>query len=50
MDICFAKLENWLYSLRPTTQMLLNTDIFKVEKPKTKKQRFLTIMTHTYDS
>ena len=39
MDICSAKLENWLYSLRPTIQMLLNTKMFKLEQPKSKKQK-----------
>ena len=37
LNICSAKMENGLYMLRPDEQSLLNTEMFKVEHPKSKK-------------
>ena len=39
VNICSANLENCLYTLRPNNQSLLNTELFKVEQPKSKKQK-----------
>ena len=39
VNICSANLENLFYALKPNNQTLLNTEIFKVEQPKSKKQK-----------
>ena len=39
LNICSEKMENGLYMLRPDEQSLLNTEMFKVEHPKSKKQK-----------
>ena len=39
LDICHAKLENGLYVLRPTEQSLNNSELFKVEHPKSNKRQ-----------
>ena len=41
LNICSGFIENNLYVLRPSFHTsLLNTELFKVEKPKTKRQKF----------
>ena len=41
LDICHAKPENGLYVLRPTERSLNNSELFKVEHPKSnKRQKF----------
>ena len=39
LNICSVILDNGLYFLRPTFNTLLNTEMFKVEQPKSKKQK-----------
>ena len=39
LNICHANNENGLYILRPNKRMLLNTELFRVEHPKPKKQK-----------
>ena len=39
MNICSINLEKWLYALSPNTQILLNSEMFKVEQLKSKKQK-----------
>ena len=39
VNIFSANLANCLYTLRPNNQSLLNTELFKVEQPKSKKQK-----------
>ena len=39
LNICSTHLENGLYTLRPNEKSLLNTEMFKVEQPKAKKQK-----------
>ena len=41
LNICHANNENGLYILRPNKRTLLNTELFKVEHPKPKKQKIL---------
>ena len=38
LNICSGILDNGLYFLRPTFNTLINTEMFKVEQPKSKKQ------------
>ena len=39
LDICHAKPENGLYILRPTERSLNNSELFKVEHPKSNKRQ-----------
>ena len=39
LDICHAKPENGLYVLRPTERSLNNSELFKVEHPKSNKRQ-----------
>ena len=39
VNICSTNLENCLYALTPNNQSLLNTELFKVEQPKSKSQK-----------
>ena len=41
LNICHASNENGLYILRPNKRTLLNTEMFRVEHPKPKKQKIL---------
>ena len=41
LNICHANNENGLYILRPNKRTLLNTELFRVERPKPKKQKIL---------
>ena len=41
LKICHANNENGLYILRPNKRTLLNTELFRVEHPKPKKQKIL---------
>ena len=41
LNICHANNENGLYILRPNKGTLLNTELFRVEHPKPKKQKIL---------
>ena len=41
LNICHANNENGLYILRPNKRTLLNTELFRVEHPKPKKQTIL---------
>ena len=41
LNICHANNENGLYILRPNKRTLLNTELFRVEHPKPKKQKIL---------
>ena len=37
-EICYAKPKNGLYMLRPKTQLINNSELFKVAHPKPKRQ------------
>ena len=39
VNIYFANLEKKIYTLRPNIQSLLNTELFKLEQPKSKRQK-----------
>ena len=48
LNICSGLIENNLYVLRPSLHTsLLNTELFKVEKPKTKRQK-ISLNNETY--
>ena len=38
LNICYGYLDNGLYFIRPISKPLLNTEMFKVVEPKSKKQ------------
>ena len=39
LNVCSGFLNDGLYMIRPTDESLLNTEMFRVEKPKAKKQK-----------
>ena len=47
LNTCHANNENGLYILRPNKRTLLNTELFRLEHPKPKKQKILD-NDHTY--
>ena len=48
LDICHAKPENGLYVLRPTERSLNNSELFKVEHPKSIKRQKVSHSDNTY--
>ena len=48
LDICHACLKNGPYFLRPTYQICLNAEIFKVANPKSNKKQKLNSDDETY--
>ena len=48
LDICHAKPENGLYVLRPTERSLNNSELFKVEHPKSNKHQKVSHSDNTY--
>ena len=48
LDICHAKPENGLYVLRPTERSLNNSELFKVEHPKSNKRQKVSHSDNTY--
>ena len=48
LDICHAKLENRLYVLRLTERSLNNSELFKVEHPKSNKRQKVSHSDNTY--
>ena len=48
LDICHAKPENVLYVLRPTERSLNNSELFKVEYPKSNKRQKFSHSDSTY--
>ena len=48
LDICHAKPKNGLYVLRPTERSLNNSELFKVEHPKTNKRQKVCHSDNTY--
>ena len=48
LDICHAKLENGLYVLRLTERSLNNSELFKVEHPKSNKRQKVSHSDNTY--
>ena len=48
LDICHAKPENGLYVLRPTERSLNNSELFKVEHPKSNKRQKVCNSDNTY--
>ena len=48
LDICHAKLENGLYVLRPTERSLNNSELFKIEHPKSNKLQKVSYIDNTY--
>ena len=48
LDICHAKPENGLYVLRPIEQSLNNSELFKVEHPKSNKRQKVSHSDNTY--
>ena len=48
LDICHAKTENELYVLRPTKRSLNNSELFKVEHPKSNKCQKVSHSDNTY--
>ena len=48
LDICHAKPENGLYVLRPTELSLNNSELFKVEHPKSNKRQKVSHSDSTY--
>ena len=48
LDICHAKLENGLYVLRPTERSLNNSELLKVEHPKSNERQKVSHSDNTY--
>ena len=48
LDICHAKPENGMYVLRPTERSLNNSELFKVEHPKSNKRQKVSHIDNTY--
>ena len=48
LDICHAKPEDGLYVLRPTERSLNNSELFKVEHPKSNKSKKFSHCDNTY--
>ena len=48
LDICHAKPKNGLYVLRPIEQSLNNSELFKVEHPKSNKRQKVSPSDNTY--
>ena len=48
LDICHTKPKNGLYVLRPTKQSLNNSELFKVEHPKSNKRKKVSHSDNTY--
>ena len=48
LDICYEKLENGLYILWLTKQSLNNSELFKVEQPKSNKRQNVSHSDNTY--
>ena len=48
LDICHAKPKNGLYVLRPTERSLNNSELFKVEHPKSNKRQKVCNSDNTY--
>ena len=48
LDICHAKPENGLYVLRLTERSLNNSELFKVEHPKSNKRQKVSHIDNTY--
>ena len=48
LDICHAKRENGLYVLRPIERSLNNSELFKVEHPKSNKRQKVSHTDNTY--
>ena len=48
LDICHAKPKNGLYVLRPTERSLNNSELFKVEHPKSNKRKKVSHSVNTY--
>ena len=48
LDICHAKPKNGLYVLRPTKRSLNNSELFKVEHPKSNKRQKVSHSDNTY--